>query len=52
MPTEHLLTLDGVWTDGSDPSRPGYDSDYLTFVNTYLDTLPPQTFIVRIRIHC
>ncbi|MEU4097297.1 hypothetical protein [Streptomyces sp. NPDC026673] len=52
VPTEHLLTLDGIWTDGSDPSRPGYGNDYLSFANAYLDDLPPDVLVVHLRIRC
>lgn len=52
VPTEHLLTLDGVWTDGSVPSRPGYGNEYLSFANAYLDSLAPDILVIRLRIHC
>jgi len=49
IPTEHLLTLDGVWTYDTVP-RSGIG--YLDFANEYLDDLPPNIAVVRLRIHC
>ena len=43
--TDNLLTLDGVWTCD-------YFLDDSLDMNSYLDGLPPDTLVVRLRIHC
>ncbi|MER5598034.1 hypothetical protein [Streptomyces sp. NPDC002265] len=45
IPREWLLTLDGAWIYGT-------RDDYLDFANAYLDDLPPDVIVVRLRIHC
>ncbi|MFE1880988.1 hypothetical protein [Streptomyces diastatochromogenes] len=39
--TDHLLTLEGAWA-----------YDYTLDMDSYLDELPPDTLVVRLRIHC
>jgi hypothetical protein len=48
IPTDHLLTLDGVWTDYPGP---GAGISYLDFANDYLNDLPADIVVVRLRIH-
>ncbi|MEU1401170.1 hypothetical protein ABZ471_02185 [Streptomyces sp. NPDC005728] len=43
--TDHLLTLDGVWTCDY------FLTDSLD-MDSCLDGLPPHTLVVRLRIHC
>ncbi|MCZ0989250.1 hypothetical protein [Streptomyces diastatochromogenes] len=38
---DHLLTLEGAWA-----------YDYTLDMDSYLDDLPPDTLLVRLRIHC
>ncbi|MGC9376185.1 hypothetical protein [Streptomyces sp. MH13] len=50
IPTDHLLTLDGAWIHVTTTPQPG--TVCLDFANIYLDDLPPDIMIVRLRIHC
>ncbi|MEU6464109.1 hypothetical protein [Streptomyces sp. NPDC046976] len=44
LPTPALLTLDGHWREDGGPA-------YRRWFNTYLDTLPPETMVVRVLYH-
>lgn len=50
IPTDHLLTLDGAWTYVTPVPEAGTSS--LDFANTYLNDIPHDIMIVRLRIHC
>ncbi|MEU1401466.1 hypothetical protein ABZ471_03720 [Streptomyces sp. NPDC005728] len=44
LPTPALLTLDGRWIEEGGP-------EYRRLFNTYLDSLPPETMVVRVLYH-
>ncbi|MFD9903652.1 hypothetical protein [Streptomyces sp. NPDC059063] len=52
IPTEHLLTLDGLWIYVTATPQPGSRCFDLDRANEYLDDLAPDVVIVRLRIHC
>lgn len=51
IPTDNLLTLDGVWFYVTAQPRSSTQKS-LDFANTYLDDLEPDVMIVRLRIRC
>ncbi|MEU3896882.1 hypothetical protein [Streptomyces sp. NPDC045251] len=52
IPTEHLLTLDGLWIYVTAAPQPGNRYLDLDCANEYLDDLAPDVVMVRLRIHC
>jgi len=53
-PTEELLRLDGVWTDDADFGDQADESRwdrYYPAADAYIDALPPDVYIIRVRIH-
>ncbi|GAA1245150.1 hypothetical protein GCM10009665_39990 [Kitasatospora nipponensis] len=54
VPTNVLLTLDGEWLDGtcaSDDPSALVGPVYFDFADRYLDALPEDALLVRIRFH-
>ncbi|MEU8927602.1 hypothetical protein AB0D10_42980 [Kitasatospora sp. NPDC048545] len=54
VPTNHLLTLDGQWIDGTVEDwgrRIGRSGDYHLFADAYLENLPGDCLVVRLRFH-
>ncbi|MER7752610.1 hypothetical protein [Kitasatospora sp. NPDC097643] len=55
VPTNHLLTLDGRWVDGTvedwGARLDGRTGDYYAFADDYLENLPGECLVIRLRFH-